>query len=95
MQEQKPGGASSSDMLKDLAAYLTLEKAQVRTHFNNHWSPLGAVVEGRRKWATACVSSCLSWMVQLLVVACEGAWGGRRKDMEATPSRLFCAVAPP
>lgn len=28
LKEQKPGGASSSDMLKDLAAYLTLEKAQ-------------------------------------------------------------------
>ena len=29
LQQQAPGAASSSDMLKDLAAYLTLEKAQV------------------------------------------------------------------
>ena len=29
VQEQQPGAGSASDMLKDLAAYLTLEKAQV------------------------------------------------------------------
>lgn len=34
VQEQKPGAGSATDMLKDLAAYLTLEKAQRLYNFS-------------------------------------------------------------
>lgn len=55
-QEQKLGGASSSDMLKDLAAYLTLEKAQVGRGRMGGWGAAAvrqvaghSAVTGRRR----------------------------------------------
>ena len=58
-QEQKPGGASSSDMLKDLAAYLTLEKAQVGRGLMGGWQAAavhqvaGHLVVAGRRWSIA------------------------------------------